>query len=64
MDFKLGAGPSTFPDETGIANDGPEMLLASVTFAGKTGACSRGNNCCGADVPDFGKSEKTKTKLC
>ena len=64
MESKPGAGPSTFPDGTGIDNDRPEIILASVTFAGKTGACSRGNNCCGTDVPGFVKSEKTKMKLC
>jgi hypothetical protein len=64
VESKPGAGTSTFPDGTGIDNDGPEIFLASVTFADKTDACSRGNNCFGTDVPGFGKSEKTKMKLC
>jgi len=65
MECKPGAGSSTFPDGTGIDSDNPEIILASVTFAGKTGACINGKDCCcGTDIQVFVKSEKIKTKLC
>ena len=62
MESKASTEPSIIPDGTGIDDDRPEFVWASVTFAGKTGACSSGKNCCGTDVQIFVKSEKIKNK--